>query len=143
MVRKTRAQVLKAKRNRPVSARTAARRARQRQAEETSFTSALTKGGRPTRPAETLSQARIWERKKRRYMIAGLDEVCAGRAAWGHSEGWAILPWDPCETCQPLVNAFDTESAHPKWRKCLTKLEYMTEDELSDWLDEHEPRDMP
>lgn len=143
MVRKSRAEMLKARRARPVSARTAARRARQREAEETSFTSATTRGGRPTRPPETLGQAHVWSRKQRRYMIAGLDEVCAAHAAWGHAEGWAILPWDPCEVCQPIVNAFDTPSAHPKWRKCLTKLEYMSPEELSDWIDDHEPKDTP
>lgn len=138
MPRPTRAQVVAARKARPVSARTARKRAKAHQAEQAAKAAT---GGKKHRAPETLGQARVWERKVRRYEIAGLCYQDACRAAWGHAEGWAILPWDPCQTCQPIINAFDTPTPHPKWRKCLTKLEYMTPEELSDWLDEHEPVD--
>ena len=138
MPRPTRAQQVAARRARPVSARTARKRARAH-AEEQARKAAT--GGKPTRPPETIGQARVWERKKKRYEIAGLCEVDACHAAWGHAEGWAILPWNPCEACQPIINAFDTGTPHPKWRKILQKLEYMTVEDLGAWLDAHEPTD--
>lgn len=87
---------------------------------------------------ETIGQARVWTRKCRRYEIAGLCSKCAAQAAYGHAQGFNEIK-DPCATCQPLVDAFP--GAGPKgskWRKILDKLEYMSEEELSDWLDARE-----
>lgn len=134
----------KARRARPVSARTMARRARQ--AEAAQEAQAAQRGGRETREPETLGQARVWERKNRRYLLAGLCDVDAANAAWGHAEGWGSLDKagrNPCAECQPFVNMFPSPGPRgSKWRKILTKLEYMTEEELGEWLDKHYPPEL-
>lgn len=87
---------------------------------------------------ETIGQARVWTRKAHRYEIAGLCTRCAAQAAWGHAQGFGEIK-DPCSACQPIVDTFP--GAGPKgskWRKILDKLEYMSETELSEWLDARE-----
>lgn len=84
---------------------------------------------------ETIGQARVWTRKAHRYEIAGLCTRCAAQAAWGHAQGFGEIK-DPCSACQPIVDTFP--GAGPKgskWRKILSKLEYMSESELSEWFD--------
>lgn len=103
-----------------VTARTARRRARIVQAEEVAK---ATQRNKP-RPAESMSQAKIWDRKNKRYIIAGLCFTCAAQAAWGHALGFEKIK-DPCTECQPIVNGFETPGPRgSKWRKCLIKLEY-------------------
>lgn len=128
------------RRARPVSARTMARRARQQATDTLTATS-----NKKTREPETIGQARVWQRKYNRYRLAGLCDRDAVSAAWGHAEGFGALDdagRNPCQACQPLVDKFDTPGPRgSKWRKCLTKLEYMTESELEAWLDAHAPED--
>lgn len=122
---------------RPVSARTAARRARRLQAAATAKQTAERRADRP----ETLGQARVWQRKNGRYLIAGLCTVDAATAAWGHAEGFQHLP-PPCSRCQPLVDKFPNAGPRgSKWRKILDKLEYMNEETLGAWLTAYEPDD--
>jgi hypothetical protein len=117
--------------SRPVTARTAARRARRLAAENAQSSRS---GSRHEEP-ETIGQARVWTRKQGRYEIAGLCVVCAAQAAWGHAIGFQKIH-DPCLICQPIVAAFPVPGPKgSKWKKILDKLEYMTEDELSAWLD--------
>lgn len=126
----------KARRSRPVTARTAARRARQQQ----EALEAKTSTSRTSMP-ETMGQARVWQRKQGRYDIAGLCHTCSSHAAWGHALGFQRIP-DPCETCQPIVKCFPHAGPRgSKWRKILDKLEYMTVDQLSEWLDKYTPED--
>jgi hypothetical protein len=109
-----------------VTARTAARRARVNEAKQTA--QAKAKRVAP----ETVAQAKVWDRKYRRYQLAGLCRVCASNAAWGHQCGFGDIP-DPCTECQPIVNAFGTSGPRgSKWRKCLIKLEYLSEAELAE-----------
>jgi hypothetical protein len=85
---------------------------------------------RPIQP-ETPTQARVWDRKYKRYIVAGLCLICAAQAAWGHSIGFGNIN-DPCDECQPLVNEFDTPGPRgSKWRKCLEKLEYLAPKEAT------------
>lgn len=119
---------------RPVSARTAARRARVRAAAQITETTASRRD-----VPETLGQARVWMRKQRRYEIAGLCTFCAAQAAWGHSEGFQKIQ-EPCSRCKPLVDAFPTPGPRKSpWRKILDKLEYMHVDDLGAWLDQWSP----
>lgn len=84
--------------------------------------------------AESLAQCRVWDRKKKRYLLAGLCDPCAGQAAWGHQVGFGKIS-NPCRECQPLVDHFDTPGPEgSKWRKCLIKLEYLSDTELRDAL---------
>jgi hypothetical protein len=111
-----------------VTARTAARRARVAAAESTSSARSQRKHTEP----ESISQAKVWDRKCKRYRIAGLCDPCSANAAWGHQLGFGDIP-DPCSACQPTVNAFDTSGPKgSKWRKCLIKLEYLTDTELAE-----------
>lgn len=120
---------------RAVTARTAARRARKLAAEAAAKPVKPKKADSP----ETIGQARVWQRKKHRYEIAGLCSGCASVAAYGHAEGFQIQP-NPCSRCQPLVDKFPNNGPRgSKWRKILDKLEYMTEEKLSAWLDAHWP----
>lgn len=121
-----------------------ARRARQAAAEQAAAQATThTIGGRQRRrEPETLGQARVWERKCRRYLLAGLCDLCAAHAAWGHAEGWQNLPWEPCAKCQPFVDLFPSPGPKgSRWRKILVKLEYMSEADLGEWLDEHYPEE--
>lgn len=87
---------------------------------------------------EGLGQARTWDRKKQRYVLAGLCEPCAAKAAWGHAIGFQKIE-DPCVSCQPIVNAFPDEGPRgSKWRKCLIKLEYMDPDQIAEVLSDEE-----
>jgi len=80
---------------------------------------------------ETISQARVWDRKNKRYLIAGLCFGCAAQAAWGHAIGFQKIN-PPCAECIPLIASFDTPGPQgSKWRKCLLKLEYIPEDEVA------------
>lgn len=111
-----------------VTARTAARRARVAEAEHTSTSTKSRKHPEP----ESVSQAKVWDRKYRRYQLAGLCSTCAANAAWGHQCGFGEIS-DPCPECQPTVNAFDTSGPRgSKWRKCLVKLEYLSEAEIAE-----------
>lgn len=113
--------------SRSVTPRTAARRARRRVAAEIEQHTQRTARVEP----ETLSQAKVWDRKNKRYLIAGLCPLCASQAAWGHSIGFQKIK-DPCTECQPLVDAFDTPGPRgSKWRKCLVKLEYLKDKEAA------------
>jgi hypothetical protein len=86
----------------------------------------------PHSDPETPAQARVWDRKCRRYKVAGLCDACAAQAAWGHALGFQNIN-DPCAECQPLVNALpDAGPRGSKWRKCLIKLEYLSEDEVAE-----------
>lgn len=129
----------KARRSRPVSARTAARRARAAQAEQAQKETSKTRRKEP----ETIIQARVWERKCNRYILAGLCEVCASAAAWGHAEGFGTLERAgrvPCADCQPFVSKFPKQAFRgSKWFKILDKLEYMDAETLEIWLDAHWP----
>ena len=120
---------------RPVTLRTAKRRARlAEQSAATEMAKKRLEVRRAEKP-ETLGQARVWQRKSGRYQIAGLCHRCAAQAAYGHAEGFQNIK-DPCETCQPTVDGFPTPGPRgSKWRKILDKLEYMTEEDLSNWLD--------
>lgn len=121
----------KARSARPVSARTAARRARKRIAEEQQPF-----GESRTQLPETIGQARVWERKNRRYLIAGLCEIDAAHIAWLHSEGFGKTKWTPCAACQPIVDRFPTPGPKgSKWRKLLVKIEYYDEEQLDAFLD--------
>jgi hypothetical protein len=114
---------------RPVTRRTAARRAKRHEAAVIAKDAAK----KPTEP-EGLGQVRVWDRKKKRYLIAGLCERCAAQAAWGHAIGFGKIE-KPCSVCQPLVNEFPDEG--PKgspWRKVLIKLEYLSEAEVKEVL---------
>lgn len=116
---------------RAVTRRTAARRARKHTAAVIAKEHAKTHS--KTEP-ETIGQARVWTRKMRRYQIAGLCDVCAAQAAWGHAVGFGKIN-DPCPVCQPIVNALPNPGPKgSKWRKCLVKLEYLTDEELKEWL---------
>lgn len=118
-----------------VSLRTAKRRARQAEASAATELAKKRLEVRRAEKPETLGQARVWQRKCGRYRIAGLCDRCAAQAAYGHAEGFQNIK-DPCETCQPTVDGFPTPGPRgSKWRKILDKLEYMSETELSNWLD--------
>jgi hypothetical protein len=73
--------------------------------------------------AETLAQAILWEKVKRRYLAAGLCHKCAAQAAYGHeygSGGWnAIHP--PCASCAQLVAMLPYATRNPQWRAVLRK----------------------
>lgn len=132
----------KARRSRPATARTMARRARRVEAEN----SALTPRDRRKRSApESIGQARVWQRKCHRYELAGLCDVCASAAAWGHAEGFQLLERSgriPCNKCQPLVSRFPQQAFRgSKWYKILDKLEYMKTDQLAEWLRAHAPKE--
>src|SRR5690348_9639386 len=91
---------------RHVSARTARNRARKRAALEQQRAAAR-QNREGTRPPETPGQARVWQRKYNRYILAGLCDVDAVAAAWGHAEGFGLLERAgrvPCAQCQPLVD---------------------------------------
>ena len=137
------ARAAKVRRARPVTVRT--QRRRQRQAEAEASVNAITQAGRKRRDPETPGQARVWQRKYNRYRLAGLCDLCAVAAAWGHSEGFQALEAAgrvPCVDCQPLVDMFDRPGPRgSKWRKLFTKLEYMDEEALGAWIDEHTPED--
>ncbi|HEV2172785.1 MAG TPA: hypothetical protein VGR71_04420 [Nitrospira sp.] len=126
---------------RAVTARTAARRARKLAAEQTTVAHR-----RNSREPETVGQARVWQRKYNRYLLAGLCDRDAVAASWGHSEGFGVLEAAgrvPCLQCQPLVDMFPTKGPKgSKWNKILDKLEYMDEDELGAWLDAHTPGEL-
>ncbi|NYD78436.1 hypothetical protein SAMN05216555_10988 [Arthrobacter cupressi] len=55
--------------------------------------------------AETLRQARTFDRIKRHYEGLGLCGPCAAQAAWGHQIGFSQSK-APCEDCQPIVDGF-------------------------------------
>lgn len=120
---------------RPVTLRTAKRRARlAEQSAATEMAKKRLEVRRAERP-ETLGQARVWQRKCGRYQIAGLCHRCAAQAAYGHAEGFQNIK-DPCEECQSTVDTFPTPGPRgSKWRKILSKLEYMSEIELAEWFD--------
>ncbi len=52
--------------------------------------------------AETLSQARHWDKRKSRYVAYGLCHRCAAQAAWGHQCGFNRVA-APCDGCAPIV----------------------------------------
>ena len=111
-----------------VTRRTAARRARKHEALAQQREQARQRVVEP----ETIGQARVWERKFHRYQIAGLCNACASQAAWGHAMGFGKIK-DPCAECQPIVNAFPNDGPRgSKWRKCLIKLEYLSEAEVKE-----------
>jgi hypothetical protein len=56
------------------------------------------KGDRP----ETVRQAQTWETVKGHYVAAGLDDGCAGQAAYGHQMGFSRVK-DPCVTCRTIT----------------------------------------
>ena len=68
---------------------------------------------------ETIYQARTWGENKSRYLRYGLCVKCASQAAWGHQIGWGRLDHSPCATCEPIVQGFPQQSAHPGWRKVV------------------------
>lgn len=71
--------------------------------------------------AETLAQAREWERAKKRYMDHGLCDRCGGQAAWAHQnmgDSWTTIH-PPCERCAHIVAAFPYPTPCPDWRKTL------------------------
>ena len=108
-----------------VSARTAKRRARKTQELAVKRETAKRRQIKP----ETIAQARTWTRKRLRYRRAGLCEVCACQAAWGHQCGFGKIN-DPCAECQPIVDSLpDAGPRGSKWRKLLLRLEYMTKAE--------------
>lgn len=108
---------------RPVSARTAKRRAQKRQQSEvTQRRNAQNAESKP----ETMAQARAFDRKKKRYRRLGLCQPCAAQAAWGHQLGFGDLR-PPCTECLPIVAALPDDGPRgSKWRKCLIKVEYLT-----------------
>jgi hypothetical protein len=117
--------------SRPVTARTAARRARKRTAEQVASGRRENTENEP----ETLGQARVWQRKCERYRIVGLCDVCCAQAAYGHACGFQKIK-DPCLVCQPIVSNFPTPGPRgSKWRKLLLKVEYFDEEQLSELLD--------
>jgi hypothetical protein len=117
MARRT---VVRRKATGSVTARTAARRAARRQTETIQVRAARRVGGDEP---ESVTQARTWDRKYRRYLVAGLCHPCAAKASWGHSLGFQKID-DPCAKCQPIVNQFATPGPEgSKWRKVLDKLE--------------------
>lgn len=124
--------VRRSKSVRPITARTAVRRARRVQ--EVQLNEAAQRKLDKAEP-ESLGQARVFDRKVRRYTIAGLCDTCASQAAWGHACGFQNIK-DPCTKCQPIVDTFETPgpAKNSHWRKILQKLEYMTEEELSEVL---------
>jgi hypothetical protein len=88
------------------------------------------------RGPETMTQAKVWDRKKRRYLNAGLCFHCAAQAAWGHEIGFGKIA-DPCPQCQPIVDLFETPGpSGSKWRKCLLHLESLTRAEVAEILGE-------
>jgi hypothetical protein len=104
----------------PVSARTAKKRAARRQQSEIAKKQNVANAAKQP---ETLTQARTWDRKYKRYLVAGLCGSCASNAAWGHALGFGKIP-DPCAKCQPIVSEFATDGPRgSKWRKVLEKLE--------------------
>lgn len=114
-----------------VSARTMKRRARKHQAEETAKEEQKKAAVHP----ETEAQARVWDRKLKRYEIAGLCHTCAAQAAWGHALGFGKIK-DPCERCQPIVNALPNSGPRgSKWRKCLLRLETMPAEAVKELLE--------
>jgi hypothetical protein len=117
-----------------VSMRTATRRAKIHEADLAEKARiAKAKANEP----ETLGQARTWDRKYVRYQLAGLCDVCAAQAAYGHAEGFQKIH-DPCAVCQPLVNLFPTAGPKgSKWRKILDKVERFDEEQLAVWIDAH------
>lgn len=124
-----------ARTTRAVTARTAARRARKLAAEQAARPIKANTRAEP----ETLGQARVWSRKRNRYMIAGLCDACAAHAAWGHAEGFQHLP-PPCSRCLPLVAKFPHPGPRKSpWRKILDKLEYFDEADLDSWFEAHCP----
>lgn len=129
---------------RQVSARTARNRARRR-AELEQKRAAARQGREGPREPETPGQAKVWQRKYNRYILAGLCDRDAVAAAWGHAEGFGLLEKSgrvPCTQCQPLVDKFPVAGPRgAKWRKILDKLEYMDEVRLGAWLDAHSPED--
>jgi hypothetical protein len=51
---------------------------------------------------ETERQAQTWENTKNKYVAAGLDNGCAGQAAYGHQMGFhRIKP--PCSNCKRIT----------------------------------------
>lgn len=118
-----------------VSRSTIRRRGRQAEALAAERTEKSLATKRRQEAPETLGQARVWQRKNGRYLIAGLCYTCAAQAAWGHAQGFEKIK-PPCDECLPVVRIFPTPG--PKgspWKKILDKLEYMSESELSEWLD--------
>jgi hypothetical protein len=111
-----------------VTRRTAARRARKHEAAAI----AKEKAKQVRLEPESIGQAKVWQRKLRRYQLAGLCDACAAQAAWGHACGFQKIR-NPCIECQPLVNSFpDPGPSGSKWRKCLVKLEYLSEQEIAE-----------
>jgi len=85
------------------------------------------------RDPETLTQAKVWSRKHRRYLAAGLCETCAAQAAWGHAVGFQKIH-DPCKECAPIVALFDTPGPRgSKWRKCLIRLESLDPADIAEY----------
>lgn len=112
---------------RPVSARTAKRRAAKRSEAESKVAIAA----RNEQGVESIAQARAFDRKKKRYRRLGLCHPCASQAAWGHQLGFGEGRInDPCTKCAPIVAGFpDDGPKGSKWRKCLIKVELMTRSE--------------
>lgn len=118
---------------RPVSMRTIIRRGRQAEQQRIEKQADARRHDGP----ETLGQARTWDRKCRRYILAGLCPKCAAQAAYGHADGFQKIH-DPCAMCQPIVAAFPVPGPKgSKWRKVFDKLEYMNEEALGAWIDAH------
>ena len=113
-----------------VTARTAKRRARKVQADLEAKANAHSGPAEP----ETVTQAKVWDRKRKRYLIAGLCNVCAAQAAWGHALGFGKdRIKEPCNACQPIVDGLpDAGPRGSKWRKCLLKLEYLSDAEVQE-----------
>lgn len=119
--------------NTGVSARTAKRRAK-RVAAAAEQRRQLREGRK--REPETLTQAKVYDRKVRRYRNAGLCETCAAQAAWGHAIGFQKIH-DPCKRCAPIVALFDTPGPRgSKWRKCLIRLETLDPVDVAAYLAE-------
>ena len=54
---------------------------------------------------ETLAQARRFQSWCGRYRAAGLCNMCAAQAAYGHAHGWRVIE-PPCPRCLPVLATF-------------------------------------
>lgn len=64
---------------------------------------------------ETPTAAASWERRKARYLRAGICHGCAAQAAYGHAHGFAQVH-PPCGSCRPVVATLPVPAANG-WRK--------------------------
>jgi hypothetical protein len=66
---------------------------------------------------ESITQARKWDRDKRRAALAaGVCDACAARYSWGVQVGFR-LSRPPCADCAPFVNAATGISKPNGWRR--------------------------